>query len=395
MKELLNSILNPSDISKFEFWEVQLIRKLNSIALLGLVNFTLGIPFFYFTGATEILPECFFSLFAAPLTIVIAKRTHYIYAVYWFFICAFLFFILINLKLGRDSYIILFYFPVVTSMIQLLGRRQLLKHLVTLCIICLISIIIIAIGFRTRFLEIEQNEMINENLFLFSIIISFFSTIAFMLVVINDYIKQEELIKKMLKEKEVLLAEVFHRVKNNLNIVTSLLNLKKNSTESVEVQEALEECRSRVFSMALVHQNIFNNHEVGLNFKTYIENLVSEIANSLGMNQQIDLALETEEISLNLSSAIPCGIILNEIITNSYKYALSENNRLQIQIIIKQKGEMISIEVSDNGPGISEEILAKDNTLGLELIETLSEQLGGECSFSNNNGLVFHLSFKQ
>jgi two-component sensor histidine kinase len=280
-------------------------------------------------------------------------------------------------------------------MIHLLGRKQLLKHLVTLCIICLISIIIIAIGFRTRFLEIEQNQLINENLFVFSIIISFFSTIAFMLVVINDYIKQEELIKKMLKEKEVLLAEVFHRVKNNLNIVTSLLNLKKNSTESVEVQEALEECRSRVFSMALVHQNIFNNQEVGLNFRTYIENLVSEIANSLGMNQQIELDLETEEISLNLSSAIPCGIILNEIITNSYKYALSENNRLQIQIIIKQKGEMISIEVSDNGPGISEEILAKDNTLGLELIETLSEQLGGECSFSNNNGLVFHLNFKQ
>jgi two-component sensor histidine kinase len=218
---------------------------------------------------------------------------------------------------------------------------------------------------------------------------------AFMITIINDYNKQDELIKKMLKEKEVLLAEVFHRVKNNLNIVTSLLNLKKNSTESAEVKEALEECRSRVFSMALVHQNIFNNHEVGLNFKTYIENLVSEIANSLGMNQQIELALETEEISLNLSSAIPCGIILNEIITNSYKYALSENNRLQIQIIIKQKGEMISLEVSDNGPGISEEILAKDNTLGLELIETLSEQLGGEFSFSNNSGLVFHLSFKQ
>lgn len=395
MNKMLSSIIEPKEVSKFKFWEVQLIRKVNTIALLGLINFSIGIPFFHITGATQILPESYFSLIAVPFTIIICKRLNYIYAVYWFHICAFLFFILINLKLGRDSYIILFYVPVILSMVQLLGRKELIKHLIILCTICLLSIIVIAFGFKTRYLEIEQSKIINENLFVFSIIVSFFSTIAFMLVVINDYIKQEEIIKKMLKEKEILLAEVFHRVKNNLNIVTSLLNLKKNATESEEVKEALEECRSRVFSMALVHQNIFNNHEVGLNFSTYIENLVSEIANSLGINQQIDLDLETEDISLNLSNAIPCGIILNEIITNSYKYALSEKKRLQIQINVAKKDDLISIEVRDNGPGISEEILSKDNTLGLELIQTLSEQLGGECSFSNNNGLVFHLDFKQ
>jgi two-component sensor histidine kinase len=391
MSKLLSSILDPSDISKFKFWEVQLIRKVNSIALLGMLNFLIGIPFFHITGATHILPESYFSLFAAPFTIVICKRFNYIYAIYWFHICAFLFFILLNLKLGRDSYIILFFVPVILSMVQLLGRKELLKHLIILCSLCLLSIIIIAFGFKTRFLEIEQSKIINENLFVFSIIVSFFSTIAFMLVVINDYIKQEELIKKMLKEKEILLAEVFHRVKNNLNIVTSILNLKKNTSNSIEVQEALEECRSRVFSMALVHQNIFVNQEIGLNFSSYIEILTKDIGNSLGMSNQIDLSMETD----NLSTAIPCGIILNEIITNAYKYALNEKKRLQIQINIKQKDNLISIEVRDNGPGISEEVLSKKNTLGLELIETLSEQLGGKCSFSNNNGLVFHLSFKQ
>jgi two-component sensor histidine kinase len=395
MSGFIHSFIEPKNTSGLDFWEIQLKKKINIISLLGLANFILGTPFFFLIDAPQFIPECIFSLIALPLVVLINRHFHYIYAIYGFFISSFIFTLLFNLKMGKESYMILFYFPIILSMVHLIGRKETLKHLIVLMAFGLLTIILIAIGFRHNYLQIELNDKLINNIFVFNIIISFSTTMAFMITIINDYIKQEELIKKMLKEKEVLLAEVFHRVKNNLNIVTSLLNLKKNSTESAEVKEALEECRSRVFSMALVHQNIFNNHEVGLNFKTYIENLVSEIANSLGMNQQIELALETEEISLNLSSAIPCGIILNEIITNSYKYALSENNRLQIQIIIKQKGEMISLEVSDNGPGISEEILAKDNTLGLELIETLSEQLGGEFSFSNNSGLVFHLSFKQ
>jgi len=395
MRELLHSFFEPKNINGLDFWEIQLKKRINIITLLGLVNFIVGTPFFILIDTPQFLPECIFSLIALPVILFINRFYHYIYALYSFFICSFIFILLVNLKMGRESYMILFYFPIILSMVHLMGRKKIIQHLVILSVFCLLTILLIVIGFRHRYLQIELSESILNNLFVFNIIVSFTTTIAFMISIIYDYIKQEDLIKKMLKEKEILLAEVFHRVKNNLNIVTSLLNLKKNASNSQEVKDALEECRSRVFSMALVHQNIFINQEVGLNFSTYIKNLTNEIGNSLGIGNQLVLKIETEEISLNLSNAIPCGIILNEIITNSYKYALNENKRLEIQIKIKRNDELIQIEVRDNGPGISEEILSKDNTLGLELIQTLSEQLGGECTFSNNNGLVFLLSFKQ
>jgi two-component sensor histidine kinase len=199
----------------------------------------------------------------------------------------------------------------------------------------------------------------------------------------------------MLKDKEILLAEVFHRVKNNLNVVTSLLNLKKNSTDNDEVKEALEECRSRVFSMALVHQRIYSSDSIGLNFKQYIENLVFDIGNSLGNDNEVSIQLEADEVILNLNNAIPCGLIVNEVITNAHKYARKENEILKIDIRLKRENEMIILTIQDNGPGISKDVLDSQNTLGFELINSLSDQLNGTSTFENSNGFKYQLAFKQ
>lgn len=209
-----------------------------------------------------------------------------------------------------------------------------------------------------------------------------------------ESIAQDTLIKKMLHEKEILLAEVFHRVKNNMNIVTSLLNLKKITSQSQETKDALEECRNRVFSMALVHQNIFNNESlIGLNFKNYIINLVDEIANSFGSKESYEINYELEEIQLDLSTSIPCGLIINELITNSFKYAQLPNQKLRIDIQLTKLNGKIRLYVHDNGPGIAENFMTTNTTLGMELIESLSEQINGKSQFKNENGASFELIF--
>jgi two-component sensor histidine kinase len=228
----------------------------------------------------------------------------------------------------------------------------------------------------------------------FNILLSFLSALAFNISLVSESINQEHLIKKMLKEKEILLAEVFHRVKNNMNIITSLLNLKKGMSDSEEVKNALEDCRNRVFSMALVHQSVYNNNDiVELNFKDYIEKLAMELKNSFGDDKNVEVFLKAEDIKLDLSNAIPCGLILNELITNSFKYAKSENKKLKIEIKLKKVNNTIEIEIRDNGKGLPEKILKSEQSLGMELIKSLSEQINGIYSFKNDNGLVFNLVF--
>jgi two-component sensor histidine kinase len=396
LKNVLNIFINIGVKSGYLPWEIHLTRKLNLISLISFLNTILAVSFFEIIGYTQFLPDLFLALLALPIVFMLNAFKNYIWAVFWFFGYAFLFFICINLKEGKDSFMILFYFPIIISMVQLLGRKETLKELYILSCFFLFSIVLLTFGFKFKIYSIDLDAQLVNNLAIFNILLSFFSTVGYILVIAWESVNQEELIKKMLKEKEILLAEVFHRVKNNMNIVTSLLNLKKNMSESIEVQSALEDCRGRVFAMALVHHNIFNNNNaIGLNFKNYVNNLVNEITSTLGNGEDFDIILETEDVNLELSNAIPCGLILNELITNSFKYGQSDNKKLQIHVYLKKHKNMIELAVKDNGPGFTKELLVQKNTLGLELIKSLSDQIGGSHTFSNNTGTIFNLKFKQ
>lgn len=396
MKKFINNIINTGVKADYQPWERHLTRKVNLITLIAIPNMIFAITFFEIIGYTQFLFDCTLALIALPLVFVLNVFKNYIWAAFWFFGYAFWFLIFINLKEGRESYMILFYFPIIISMVQLLGRKETLKHLIVLSGFCLLSIIVIATGYKFHIYHIDLSDEIISNLIVLNISLSFFTTIVFILAVAQESIKQESLIEKMFKEKEILLAEVFHRVKNNMNIVTSLLNLKKNMSDSPEVQTALEDCRGRVYAMALVHHNIFtNNNTIGLNFKDYVNSLVTEITNSLGDKEEVEILLETEDVNLELSNAIPCGLILNELITNSFKYGQSENKKLLIHVKLRKNKNTIELEVKDNGPGFSDDALQKTNTLGIELIKSLSEQIGGAHTFGNDTGLVFNLTFKQ
>ena len=394
MKKSINRLVNFGVKPTYLPWEIYLTRKLNAIVFLSMVNMIFGIAFFVSTGYTTFLIECILSLIILPFVPLLNYYKNYIWASYLFFCSAFLFFIPFNLKMGLESYMILFYFPVIISLVQLLGRKETWKHLLIISVFCFLTIIVIAVGYKDGCWDLKLSKTVTSNLSIFNIVVSFSSTIAFALIMVIESIAQDTLIKKMLHEKEILLAEVFHRVKNNMNIVTSLLNLKKITSQSQETKDALEECRNRVFSMALVHQNIFNNDSlIGLNFKHYIINLVDEIANSFGSKGSFEINYDLEEIQLDLSTSIPCGLIINELITNSFKYAQLPNQKLRIDIQLTKVNGKIRLFVHDNGPGIAENFMNEKTTLGMELIESLSEQINGKSEFKNENGASFELIF--
>jgi two-component sensor histidine kinase len=396
MKQFIEPIIAIGIKPHYLKWESHLVRKLNTIAIIGMFNMTAGIALFWYFDYPDFILDCFIAFFAFPVVFILNKYTNYIWTSYWFFIWGFLFFTSLSLKMGKDSMMLLFYFPLIIAIVQLLGRKEMLKHLIIISLLCLASIAVILYGYtKSGNQSIVTIGNINT-LSIINILISISTTIAFTISITFESISQENEIKKMLLEKDVLLAEVFHRVKNNMNIVTSLLNLKKNMSESLEVKEALEDCRNRVFSMALVHNNIFNsNNVVGLNFKDYIQNLVDEIRNSHGNSENDEIILVTENINLDLANAIPCGLILNELITNSYKYGHVENQKLQIQIIFYLEDGCIKLVVKDNGPGLKNLDFSISNSLGIDLIKSLSEQINGTYSFHNENGLVFRLEFTE
>jgi two-component sensor histidine kinase len=306
----------------------------------------------------------------------------------------FLFFF-ISVKTGPDAFSILYFFPFVLVLAQMLGRRETYVHLVILFILCFLTILAIIFSYQFSLFNIVISDKLTSYVKYVNIIISFFIAIAYVFIISFEANKQERQLKSAIKQKDVLLAELFHRVKNNLNIVTSLLNLKKNSMTSREAQSALEECREMVFSMALVHNKMYTSNNIEqLNFKDYLDTLIPELVRSFGGKEKVDVEVIVPEIIFDLSQAIPCGLIINEFITNAFKHAQVEGRKLKIQVNLVEENGYVDIELNDNGPGVMTP-QQEESSLGLGLIKSLTDQLGGTCNFKNNNGLKFNLKFKR
>ena len=391
MKKIISQYIKNGIKPHHQLWEHHLITKLNKLGIVGLLNVILGYVVFELFGFHALTNEILFAILIMISVILITRFFSFIIGIYIFYIGSFIFFVAINLKMGLDSYSVLFYFPMMISMVQLLGRKETVFHLYILSALGLCSIILLTIGFRNEFSSIIFPQSTLRTLFTFNIISSFSSSLIITIILIRDYLKQERELKNALLEKEILLAEVFHRVKNNMNIITSLLNLKKNTSKSQEVIEALEDCRNRVFSMALVHQNIYRSGNVELPFDQYVEELISEINNALGHKEKTTINIEIDSIYLNLTEAIPCGLILNELVTNSIKHSTSEF--LIIDVSVKEVNNRISFLVKDNGQGFPTDVTGDSKKLGIDLILSLVEQLNGKCTFKTNQGAEFELTF--
>lgn len=396
MRNFFHSLTLIGTDPNFEAWKNKLIQKINTLCYLAFTNIVLAFVALELFNYPYFRTECLIGGILIPTTIVFIYFKKYIGAIYWYFITNFLFNISLNLKMGLDSYSVMYFFPIFISIVQILGRKVLMKQLIIMSFLFLITIITVIVGYHYNIWHLDMSDEVTKNIAFINIFCSFASSIVLLILLVKEYIHQEDQLKSLLREKEILLAEVFHRVKNNMNIVTSLLSLKKNSTDNIEAQLALEECRNRVYSMALVHQNIFNeNNQIVLNFRDYIVNLTTEIAKSLGSPDTFQIDIDADDIGLDLTNAVPCGLILNELITNSFKYAQKENQKLIITITLKSKDGFVHLMVKDNGDGMEMNAYEANPTLGIELIKSLSEQINGRHAFENSDGLEYTLVFKQ
>jgi PAS domain S-box-containing protein len=220
--------------------------------------------------------------------------------------------------------------------------------------------------------------------------------IACIIVDITDLKKAEEKIRASLHEKEVLLKEIHHRVKNNLNIIASLLRLKRDVTESDNVKDILNESISRVYTMALIHEKLYRSEDLSkIVVCKYINDLASTVIENYNIQYRIDLKIECDDFYLDIGKMVPFGLILNEMITNSIKYAFREKNKREINIVLKKSGAYkMRLRYSDSGPGISQDIdFDKPVTLGMQLIRDLATQLGGTVSLSRGKETYYEVEF--
>ena len=395
LSNLINKLANVGVKNNYQPWEILLTRKLNLSSFLGFINVVLGLILFAIIGYYDSLFEGLVVLCLAPFVFFLNLKFNYISAAYLFTAIGCFMFFMISIKTGPDAFAILYFFPFVLVLLQMLGRSETYRHLIFISLLCLITFLAIIFSYQLNWFTVVILPELIAPIKYVNLILSFFVALGFIFIVISEGNKQEKQLKAALQQKEVLLAELFHRVKNNLNLVTSLLNLKKNTIISIEAKDAIEECRNMVFSMALVHTRIYNSNNIdSLDFKNYLNDLVSELINSIGGNKNAEFELEVPSINLNLTQAIPCGLIVNEFITNSFKHAKVEGRKLKINLQLFEKDNVILIELKDNGPGNMSQ-KEESQSLGLGLIKSLTEQLDGESSFKNNNGLQFNLKFKK
>ncbi len=208
--------------------------------------------------------------------------------------------------------------------------------------------------------------------------------------------EKNSLIRKALKEKELLVKEVHHRVKNNFQIVSSLLELQSRGIEDEKALELANEGKNRVKSMALIHQKLYQNETGLVDFDEYIHLLVKELSSLFKSDNIIDTSIKSENMSFDVDTAIPLGLIINEVITNSYKYAFNKDKENTLSISInKENDENFKLIIEDNGPGLSDDIdIKKTRSLGLRLVNRLVKQLHGKLNLTNDNGARFEILFK-
>jgi len=208
--------------------------------------------------------------------------------------------------------------------------------------------------------------------------------------------RDEQQMESSLREKELLLKEIHHRVKNNLQIISSLLSLQAMGTNSEDASAALKESQNRIKSMALIHEKLYGSADfANIDFREYAESLITSLSRSYLLNPNLLINVDIGNVAMDVENAMPCGLIINELVSNSLKYAFPDNRRGKIQISMTHEADQYVLTVSDNGIGLPPGIdFRKTTSLGMQLVVTLTEQLNGEIVLLNGVGTIFQITFK-
>ncbi|MEX0686278.1 MAG: PAS domain S-box protein [Balneolales bacterium] len=213
---------------------------------------------------------------------------------------------------------------------------------------------------------------------------------------ITDRMLKEKQTKASLREKELLLGEVHHRVKNNLAIVSSLLNMQSHNVKDESVKMLFDESISRVKAMTMIHQMLYEQEDFSeLNFGLYLNRLISYIsANHQNNVTSVETDITADNIKFDIITAVPCALIVNELITNAYKHACKGQERCLIKVSLTKKQNVNKLVVSDNGVGFPEKFNSENSAgMGLTLVRGLTDQLGGTLELHQDGGTIFKITF--
>jgi two-component sensor histidine kinase len=328
------------------------------------------------------------------LSLLLNKHLKVVLALSVQFITSSIFLTIYSIRNGEESYTHVDFILMISGISLLYTRKETRIHFYLNAIFLVANIALVFAGFYLGWFSFLIDPMVDPSAqrhlnFLFLVICS----IVFTSVIAITNKRQQEAMQQSIAEQRVLLAEVNHRVKNNLAIIVSLLNMQMNSAKSKETKNAIQVVHNRVMSMALVHLKMYENkNKSAIELEPYIKELVSEINNSISISQKIKFEYDLDPINLDVSSAIPMGLILNELITNAIKHAFSDLDSPEISISLKRvKDSLVELTVKDNGKGLTNSSEESEDGIGLSLIRSLAEQLDGTCLFENSNGMTFHM----
>ena len=211
----------------------------------------------------------------------------------------------------------------------------------------------------------------------------------------KELLASEQQLRQSLAEKESMLKEIHHRVKNNLQIVSSLLYLQEDYLQDANGVEILRESQNRIKSMALIHEQLYGTSDLAkIDFGRYVQGLAANLFDAYGIDPaRIRLNVRADDIALGVDMAVPCGLIVNELVSNALKHAFSPDAGGMLDIVIRRldAGRM-EIVVADDGIGLApSQTTAENKTLGLKLIETLTAQLDGTLTTRTENGTRFSI----
>lgn len=216
---------------------------------------------------------------------------------------------------------------------------------------------------------------------------------------IRDRKQAQAKIQASLQEKDILLKEIHHRVKNNLHVVANLLDLQSDYIQDARALELFSDSQSRIQSMALIHEQLYQSNHLGqINFGEYIHRLVDNLFLSCKETTgDIQSIIDAEPIFLNLETAVPCGLLINELITNAFKHAFVNRRLGQVYIRFHQDDQQtLKLTIQDDGIGIPDSIDWQDSpSFGLKLVRILSKQIRAQMQLDTNNGTTFHIAFEQ
>jgi two-component sensor histidine kinase len=214
---------------------------------------------------------------------------------------------------------------------------------------------------------------------------------------ISERKKTEEYIQNSLNEKELLISEIHHRVKNNMQIISSLLNMQSKIIKDPAALELLKEVQNRIKAMSLIHNKLYRSKNMSsVNFKSYMLSLANELFKSYGVtNDGVSLKTDLKNISLGIDLAIPCGLIINELISNALKYAFPHERKGEIILTLHEiESGKYQLIVSDNGVGLPNDFdLKRQDSLGISIVLTLVKQINGKIEFRSNQGTSVALQF--